>query len=97
MQLHYVERDKINYWDIFTMTIDEDIFDIVNINYGILNIQLSYKFKRHKNFCFYESFRDYGFCFVKDLEFVELKDYLYDHNESKQLIYFKEEFLYDGP
>jgi hypothetical protein len=76
MSLKYLEFEKINYWCIYTIEVETEVYDIVIINYTDKKLDLKYKFKRHKAFCFYELFLDYGETYIPDVEFIELRNQL---------------------
>jgi hypothetical protein len=76
MLIKYLEFNKINSWCIYTMEVDSEVYDIVVINYTDKKLDLKFKFKRFKAFCFYELFLDYGETYTPDVEFIELRNQL---------------------
>lgn len=76
MKLSSFDLDNVNHWDAYTTSINEDVYDIVIINYSRLKIELTFKFKRFKTFCYYDTFKDYGYSYIKDNEYIELYNQL---------------------
>jgi len=76
MKLSVFDLDHLNYWNRYTCTLDDDVYDVIVLNYGAQNLELPFKFKRFKSLCYHDSFRDYGSTFSKSIEYIELLDQL---------------------
>jgi len=72
MILSTFDLQHINFWNNFTYNEDDKVYDMISLNYGSQRLVLNFKFERHKNFCYCDTFNDYVIKYSKSLEYIEL-------------------------
>ncbi len=82
-----IEVTKINYWYCFNTEEDGQIFDCIFIDYGDKRLPLTFKFRRHKNFCYYEQLRDFVIRYMADYDFMMLNMWLNKNAYKSKVIY----------
>lgn len=76
---------NINYWFVFETVEDPNLYDHILIDYGKNHLELKFKFKRQKCFCYFESFKDSAETYIKDLEFNKIYQALNTYIKDKEL------------
>jgi hypothetical protein len=82
-----IETSKINYWYCFNNEEDGEIFDYIFIDYTDKRIPLTFKFKRHKNFCYYEQIKDFVIRYMLDYNFMLLSAWLNKNAHKMKVMY----------
>jgi hypothetical protein len=72
MKLSRFDIDNVNYWHVYTDSINDMVVDIAIINYGTHRLELIFKFPRFKSLCYFEPFRDYAESYSSSIEYIEL-------------------------